>query len=66
MLWPAPIWPTIAPTVTRMPRIHAFPRSDTTNEITELSDYSVCTTWGRKARIFTCSTSIERKWIIRL
>src|SRR6266568_4230221 len=25
MLWPAPIWPTIIPTVTRIPRMHGFP-----------------------------------------
>jgi hypothetical protein len=38
---------------------------DTANKATELSDFSVCTTWASKARTFTCSAYYARSWNTR-
>jgi hypothetical protein len=35
---------------------------DTANKASELSDFSVCTSWGSKARTFTCYTYCARAW----
>ena len=37
---------------------------NTANKASELSDFSVCTTWGSRARISTCCTCCASAWNI--
>jgi phage terminase large subunit-like protein len=37
---------------------------DTANKASELSDFSVCTTWGIKGKDFTCCTCCASAWNI--